>query len=120
MTTFLPVSVQKLESQFDKNKTRRRPRQRSSASTSGSVWEFREPRGGAVLRVAAPVWEGFGGGSLVSAEHQLGQPDEGVPLRGRPEQADLPDGFLTVAAGQEGRLLDAVALKQKKHLDSEH
>lgn len=53
------------------------------------------------------------GASLVSGEHHLGEPDQGVPLRRRPQQADLPDGFLAVALGQVVGLLHAVALRQE-------
>lgn len=55
-----------------------------------------------------------GGGSLVSGEDHLGEPDEGVPLCRRPQQADLPDGFLAVALGQEVGLLHAVALERRQ------
>lgn len=53
-------------------------------------------------------------GSLVPSKHHLSEPDEGVPLRRRPQHADLPDGFLTVALGQVGGLLHSIALEQKK------
>lgn len=53
------------------------------------------------------------GASLVSGEHHLREPDEGVPLRRRPQQADLPDGFLAVALSQVVGLFHAVALKQE-------
>lgn len=51
------------------------------------------------------------GGSFVSAQHDLCEPDEGVPLWRCPQEADLSDGFFTVALGQEDGLLHTVTLK---------
>lgn len=53
-------------------------------------------------------------GLFVSAEHDLCEPDEGVPLRRRLQKADLSDRFFTVALGQEGGLLHTVTLKHNK------
>lgn len=63
-----------------------------------------------------PAWSGA---SLVSGEHHLGEPDEGVPLRRRPQQADVPDGFLAVALGQVVGLFHAVALQQEVECEPE-
>lgn len=52
------------------------------------------------------------GASLVSGQHHLSEPDEGVSLCGRPEQTDLPDGLSTVTLGQVVGLLHAVALEE--------
>lgn len=49
-------------------------------------------------------------GSLVSAQDQLGEPDEGVALGRGPEAADLPDGFLAVALSEVVGLLYAITL----------
>lgn len=52
------------------------------------------------------------GGSLVSGEHHLSEPDESVSLCGRPEQTDLLDSFLAVVLGQIFGLLHTIALTE--------
>lgn len=86
---------------------------RASVSTS-CLWRGGRGGGGGELPAVKPS----AAASLVSGEHHLGEPDEGVPLRRRPQEADLPDGLLAVTLGQVVGLLHAVALQQEEEVEA--
>ena len=81
---------------------------RSRANHSGpspSGWVGLSCPSSSCLKGAGP-----GRGSLVPGQHHLGEPDQGVALRGGAEPPHLADGLVTVMPRQVTGLLHAVTL----------